>query len=134
MHTTLIRRSARYPAQPPHHLADDKTVRVQQIPEIRLFRARVPRRRPRRPVVRQPLAGQQDWRPAAGPAGIGTRKHPSIFDVVSGGLLTPGGFDNVERPGLIPDGEHWPSDCGDRPDSALRLKDSKTVMADTSTR
>ncbi len=139
MHTTLIRRVL--PDIPRNRLitcSDDKTVRIWQMPEMRLIS-----------VLRVPIdAGHEgqlyavavspDGRTVAagGWTGWDWDKKASIyfFDAVSGEMVRRlSGFDNVVNAlAWMPDGEHLAVGLqGQAGFRVLRLKDGKTVMADT---
>ena len=139
MHTTMIRRVL--PDIPRNRLitcSDDKTVRVWQMPEMRLIS-----------ILRVPVdlghegqlyavAVSPDGRTVAagGWTGWDWDRKASIyfFDVMSGELLRRlGGFENVVNAlAWMPDGEHLAVGLqGQAGFRVLRLEDSKAVMADT---
>jgi WD40 repeat protein len=139
MHTTLIRRVL--PDLPRNRLitcSDDKTVRVWQMPEMRLIS-----------VLRVPLDTGHEGQlyaiavapdgktiAAGGWTGWDWDKKASIyfFDVASGELIRRlGGFDNVVNALVwMPDGKHLALGLqGYSGFQVLRLKDGKTVTADT---
>jgi WD40 repeat protein len=138
MHTTLIRRVV--PDLPRNRLitcSDDKTVRIWQMPEMRLIS-----------VLRVPIDASHEGQlyaiavspdgktvAAGGWTGWDWDKQASIyfFDVASGELIRRiGGFDNVVNAlSWMPDGEHLAVGLqGYSGFRVLRLQDGKTVAAD----
>lgn len=139
MHTTLIRRVL--PDLPRNRLitcSDDKTVRIWQMPEMRLIS-----------VLRVPIGAGHEGQlyaiavspdgktvAAGGWTGWDWEKKASVyfFDVMSGELIRrQGGFDNVINAlAWMPDGEHLAVGLqGYAGFRVLRLKDGTTVAPDT---